>query len=115
MIDLALIGRDEETKWIPGQSRMWLDDTCPHEASGRSGLRQLYDKMALAGRVRGNEIGRAHGTPVTNAQLVCRLLLEKKKNINNTRKTIRAADILHNCCHYQIIPAKPISIQMMRK
>ena len=49
MIDLALIGRDEETKWIPGQSRMWLDDTCPHEASGRSGLRQLYDKMALAG------------------------------------------------------------------
>src|SRR3546814_8326907 len=27
------------------------------------------------------EIGRAHvGTPVTNAQLVCRLLLEKKKN-----------------------------------
>src|SRR3546814_6056173 len=58
MIDLALIGRDEETKWIPGQSRMWLDDTCPHEASGRSGLRQLYDKMALAGRVRGNEAGR---------------------------------------------------------
>src|SRR3546814_4340702 len=80
MIDLALIGRDEETKWIPGQSRMWLDDTCPHEASGRSGLRQLYDKMALAGRVRGNEIGRAHGTPVTNAHLVCRLLLEKKNN-----------------------------------
>ena len=58
MIDLALIGRDEETKWIPGQSRMWLDDTCPHEASGRSGLSQLYDKMALAGRVRGNEAGR---------------------------------------------------------
>src|SRR3546814_8041769 len=31
---------------------------------------------------RGIEIGRAHVcTPVTNAQLVCRLLLEKKKNI----------------------------------
>ena len=58
MIDLALIGRDEETKWIPGQSRMWLDDTCPHEPSARSGLRQLYDKMALAGRGRGNEAGR---------------------------------------------------------
>ena len=41
MIDLALIGRDEETKWIPGQSRMWL-----------------AAQMALAGRVRGNEAGR---------------------------------------------------------
>src|SRR3546814_9068030 len=30
------------------------------------------------------EIGRAHvGTPVTNAHIVCRLLLEKKKNITN--------------------------------
>src|SRR3546814_9804060 len=29
------------------------------------------------------EIGRAHvGTPVTNAKLVCRLLLEKKKSTN---------------------------------
>src|SRR3546814_7434326 len=35
----------------------------------------LDDLIALA------EIGRAHvGTPVTNAHLVCRLLLEKKKN-----------------------------------
>src|SRR3546814_3245220 len=34
------------------------------------------------------EIGRAHVTPVTNAQLVCRLLLEKKKKkaYNNTQK-----------------------------
>src|SRR3546814_10300461 len=33
-----------------------------------------------------DEIGRAHVcTPVTNAHLVCRLLLEKKKNKNNTK------------------------------
>src|SRR3546814_2689952 len=39
-----------------------------------------HDLLAL-----GLEIGRAHvGTPVTNAHLVCRLLLEKKnKNTNN--------------------------------
>src|SRR3546814_4501913 len=44
------------------------------------------------------EIGRAHvGTPVTNAQLVCRLLLEQKKTIKSmkgrsrthTQRTIR--------------------------
>lgn len=59
MMDFALISAgDEETKWISGQSRMRFDDTRPHEASDRSGLRQLYNKMALAGRVRGNEAGR---------------------------------------------------------
>src|SRR3546814_5704205 len=35
------------------------------------------------------EIGRAHVcTPVTNAHLVCRLLLEKKKKLKRIRKTI---------------------------
>src|SRR3546814_5225166 len=35
-----------------------------------------------------DEIGRAHvRTPVTNAHLVCRLLLEKKKNIHFTQST----------------------------
>src|SRR3546814_9813883 len=35
--------------------------------------------------LRNHEIGRAHvWTPVTNAQLVCRLLLEKKKNERTT-------------------------------
>src|SRR3546814_2332300 len=35
------------------------------------------------------EIGRAHvGTPVTNAHLVCRLLLEKKKR-HNTKQLIK--------------------------
>lgn len=59
MMDLALISAgDEETKWISGQSRMRFDDARPHEASGRSGLRQLNDTMALAGRVRGNEAGK---------------------------------------------------------
>src|SRR3546814_3197790 len=42
-----------------------------------------YLKEGRAGvyRTLGREIGRAHvSTPVTNAHLVCRLLLEKKKN-----------------------------------
>src|SRR3546814_10147938 len=35
----------------------------------------------------GKEIGRAHArTPVTNAHLVCRLLLDKKKKTNNKNK-----------------------------
>src|SRR3546814_1278660 len=37
------------------------------------------------------EIGRAHvSTPVTNAHLVCRLLLEKKKNISSKQRVISA-------------------------
>src|SRR3546814_9057566 len=45
---------------------------------------------AVSGKGQGgnrDEIGRAHvGTPVTNAHIVCRLLLEKKKN-STTIKT----------------------------
>lgn len=51
-------GRMRTPALISGQSRMRLDNFRPHEGSGRSGLRQLYDKMALAGRARGNEAGR---------------------------------------------------------
>src|SRR3546814_9667781 len=37
-------------------------------------------KLHIRGAVNNGEIGRAHvGTPVTNAHLVCRLMLEKKK------------------------------------
>src|SRR3546814_3802186 len=98
MIDLALIGRDEETKWIPGQSRMWLDDTCPHEASGRSGLRQLYDKMALAGRVRGNEAGRPRSEEHTSElQSLLRssnavFCLHHKMTLRMTAQTTNATD-----------------------
>src|SRR3546814_10159496 len=47
-------------------------------------------RLDLAGPIAEDEIGRAHvRTPVTNAQLVCRLRLEKKKQniqkIKNTR------------------------------
>src|SRR3546814_3137794 len=45
--------------------------------AARSGV--LANERALVG-IRAEEIGRAHVlTPVTNAPLVCRLLLEKKK------------------------------------
>src|SRR3546814_1668002 len=44
------------------------------------------------------EIGRAHvSTPDTNAHLVCRLLLEKKKNRNSTNKTTRPYRQTHTC------------------
>src|SRR3546814_4677516 len=37
--------------------------------------------------LRHQQIGRAHvRTPVTNAHLVCRLLLEKKKNTNHSKQ-----------------------------
>src|SRR3546814_11943190 len=39
----------------------------------------LLDRHAMM------QIGRAHVSPVTNAHLVCRLLLEKKKNKFNTQ------------------------------
>src|SRR3546814_18025401 len=46
------------------------------------GERDAFGDTGGARRIdqRGHEIGRAHvSTPVTNAHLVCRLLLEKKK------------------------------------
>src|SRR3546814_8946657 len=46
-----------------------------YELAKRIGIERIE---AMAKRL--GQIGRAHvGTPVTNAQLVCRLLLEKKK------------------------------------
>ena len=50
MMDFALISAgDEETRWISGQSRMRFDDTRPHEASDRSGLRQPAIRQDGAG------------------------------------------------------------------
>src|SRR3546814_8706256 len=50
-------------------------------------LRAAQEALANAGVEPHEEIGRAHVlTPVTNAHLVCRLLLEKKKN--QKRKTL---------------------------
>src|SRR3546814_1108745 len=47
------------------------------------------DAIAMA-RAEAEQIGRAHGrTPVTNAQLVCRLLLEKKKTRKKQTLKIR--------------------------
>src|SRR3546814_6753266 len=47
----------------------------PHPASTRRASRQVFATLSPNGK-----IGRAHVcTPVTNAHLVCRLLLEKNK------------------------------------
>src|SRR3546814_6624555 len=45
------------------------------------------------GSVNAEEIGRAHvRTPVTNAQLVCRLLLEKQKKIQQQQRRTRKVE-----------------------
>src|SRR3546814_7557601 len=58
--------------------------------------RLLADAKAKALELAKNyeEIGRAHvSTPVTNAHLVCRLMLEKKKNNKDKRTTQTEATI----------------------
>src|SRR3546814_6265706 len=58
------------------QSRLFDSE---NPAPRRRGKRPVKDSQALA-----QAIGRAHVcTPVTNAQLVCRLLLAKKKTPNS--------------------------------
>src|SRR3546814_7901354 len=47
-----------------------------------------YRRVSAVNYVKNAKIGRAHVcTPVTNAHLVCRLLLEKKKNNEHTTLT----------------------------
>src|SRR3546814_10438285 len=51
------------------------------EVEGIRTTRWNYRHVAMVTAIDHEEIGRAHvGTPVTKAHLVCRLLLEKKKN-----------------------------------
>src|SRR3546814_8670350 len=62
-----------------------------NKITGHEQLIQLaaYNPAVFSGPLAGFQIGRAHvWTPVTNAQLVCRLLLEKKKN-HKSNKRIR--------------------------
>src|SRR3546814_6491871 len=57
------------------------------------------DAIGAVGRLR--QIGRAHVcTPVTNAYLVCRLLLEKKKTHYVTQTTITPYKHKHNKANY---------------
>src|SRR3546814_5920464 len=58
-----------------------------------------FDKLASVATVRQIEIGRAHVcTPVPNAHLVCRLLLEKKKK---KKKNTNVAKRHSKTKHYQ--------------
>src|SRR3546814_1380247 len=63
----------------------WRLRLCPTSASSRRiCLRFAAANPRLILGVRRQQIGRAHVcTPVTNAHLVCRLLLEIKKTYNN--------------------------------
>src|SRR3546814_8693304 len=76
-------------EWARGTSRKRLSASCVRlrscwRGAGRQRMRvggsRSPSRPIIAG-ARSMEIGRAHvWTPVTNAHLVCRLLLEKKKN-----------------------------------
>src|SRR3546814_4936668 len=69
------------------------DDLDIRESTVKTHITALLRKLNLRSRTQAavlaqRQIGRAHVcTPVTNAQLVCRLLLEKKKNLINKRNT----------------------------
>src|SRR3546814_5785883 len=73
---------DQASEWGKATLRRQITDT----AQGREiGQRQMQPdhRSFTAGTT--EEIGRAHvSTPVTNAHLVCRLLLEKKKKKQQT-------------------------------
>src|SRR3546814_5034503 len=61
--------------------------TAVTRGAARGSMVAVAEPPAAAGTVVTAEIGRAHVcTPVTNAQLVCRLLLEKKKHSTQTPK-----------------------------
>src|SRR3546814_6791992 len=69
----------------------WLRDAHAMEEQAEKMLRATAGRLEnypdLKARLESHEIGRAHvRTPVTNAHLVCRLLLEKKKKNKNSKK-----------------------------
>src|SRR3546814_4809891 len=83
------VGALAEPRVAPPQGL--LDHRAPHRvaALGDQRLRRLLDQ---ADRLGDAEIGRAHvGTPVTNAHLGCRLLLEKTNEMNTHTLTPRTS------------------------
>src|SRR3546814_8272389 len=66
-------------------------------------LQQVDRGERQAGAIHHDEIGRAHvRTPVTNAHLVCRLLLEKKKqNTKNNNKLLSTRILTKHCNKYK--------------
>src|SRR3546814_1117328 len=100
-------GRDQENRRDVEPPDMQRHGFSPLQASAQPSVRvergrdtdapasRLRSKRTDEGRLapipgknkRAPKIGRAHVlTPVTNAHLVCRLLLEKKKNTNTKHK-----------------------------
>src|SRR3546814_2990411 len=82
---------------FPGRSVRWLlEDRVETNPVGEflvwvpldGGATQRWPYRTFLYEVDKVEIGRAHVcTPVTNAHLVCRLLLDKKKNIATSQQT----------------------------
>src|SRR3546814_1613649 len=85
--DVRSLRRPQEQLNLIRRQRAIPSDRSMHVAHRQGRYRIVAEKSASDGVVEHafEEIGRAHVcTPVTNAQLVCRLLLEKKKNIYTT-------------------------------
>src|SRR3546814_7664458 len=73
----------------PGDDRARLRGACASRPDRRRGVRDRRPPCRSGWR---GEIGRAHvRTPVTNAQLVCRLLLEKKNTTRLPQKTLSSS------------------------
>src|SRR3546814_3029401 len=80
--------------WVVDALRRRPHPTHPHLAQTLEWIRRVEPRQAVLTHMDqsmdydtllGEQIGRAHVcTPVTNAHLVCRLMLEKKKNIITT-------------------------------
>src|SRR3546814_7447834 len=82
--------------------RSGVADLAAHFGADRDVLEIGVGRRQAAGLRAGQEIGRAHvRTPVTNAHLVCRLLLDKKKT--NTKKH-PAIPAHHNPHTYTVLP-----------
>src|SRR3546814_1915327 len=101
LIDLRLLASDDAAAKLPdfGIRKLRL---LAHQDSARMMGNHRAEKSRVADRCLGpderkapeegysrsqqQKIGRAHAcTPVTNAHLVCRLLIEKKNNDNKTK------------------------------
>src|SRR3546814_7433727 len=85
---LALHAGDYAIDATPERMAGFLGE-CAHESLAFTVARAIWGPTAAQRRYEGraDQIGRAHVCPVTNAHLVCRLLLEKQKNTHISTKT----------------------------
>src|SRR3546814_3749303 len=87
-LPICSVGGDELARWTDARRfETALDIVRGIDPANLISQRLPFDRAADAYRLLdANQIGRAHvRTPVTNAHLVCRLLLDKKKKKNTSQ------------------------------